>query len=46
MLGVSVQALHKRLSRGWMRGHTIRDGRRILVNRAALLADLDGRRRR
>jgi predicted transcriptional regulator len=44
LLGITPAAVHSRLSGGWMRGHTVRDGKRVLIERKALLAELERKR--
>jgi excisionase family DNA binding protein len=46
MLGTSTKGIQNRLSRGWLRADTTRDGKRILIRRAALLEDLERKTRR
>jgi excisionase family DNA binding protein len=46
MLGTSKAAIHTRLANGWMSHARIREGRRVLINRQALLAELERKRRR
>jgi excisionase family DNA binding protein len=46
LLGTSVAAIHTRLTQGWMKHARVRDGKRVLFERKALLKDLQERRRR
>jgi len=43
LLGTSENAIRCRLRRGWLAGDVARDGKRLLVRRAALLELLDRR---
>ncbi len=43
LLGTSEAAIHTRLSQGWMRHARVRDGKRMLLERKALLAELQER---
>ena len=43
LLGTSENAIRCRLRRGWMAGDRVKDGRRWLIRRSALLEELDRR---
>jgi excisionase family DNA binding protein len=45
LLGTTPGAVRQRIHKGWLRGDTVKDGRNVLLNRKALLADLEARRR-
>jgi excisionase family DNA binding protein len=44
LLGTTAAAIRQRLHSGWMRGNTIKDGKRVLINRQALMAELEQKR--
>jgi hypothetical protein len=44
MLGTTRAAIHTRLAAGWMSGARVREGKRVLVERKALLAELERKR--
>jgi excisionase family DNA binding protein len=44
MLGTTPGAIRQRIHKGWLRGNTVKDGRSVLLDRKALLADLEARR--
>jgi excisionase family DNA binding protein len=46
LLGTSRNAIHQKLAGGWMAGHRIREGKRVLLERTALLAELERKKRR
>jgi excisionase family DNA binding protein len=41
LLGCTAVAIRHRLREGWLTGHTIKQGRRRLINRDALFASLE-----
>ena len=43
LLGATENAIRCRLRRGWLAGDVARDGKRLLVRRAAVLEQLDRR---
>jgi hypothetical protein len=43
LLGASENAIRCRIRRGWLDGDVTRDGKRLLVRKAALLDELDRR---
>lgn len=43
LLGTSENAIRCRLKRGWMAGDVVKDGKRWLIRRSALLEKLDKR---
>jgi hypothetical protein len=43
LVGTTENAIRCRLRRGWLAGDVARDGKRLLVRRAAVLDWLDGR---
>jgi len=43
LLSTSENAIRCRLQRGWLAGDVTKDGKRLLVRRAALLEELDRR---
>jgi hypothetical protein len=45
IVGTTPGAIRQRLANGWLRGHVVKDGRRTLIERCALLDDLSRRRR-
>jgi hypothetical protein len=45
MLGTTPQAIRQRLARGWLAGDAVRDGKRRLIRRAAILRELNQRAR-
>ena len=46
LVGTRPAAIHTRLARGWLADARVREGKRVLINRAALLAELERKRRR
>ena len=45
LLGTTRNAIHTRLSQGWMSHARVRDGKRVLLERKALLAELAEKRK-
>lgn len=45
MLSTTPNAVRCRIRRGWLRGDVVRDGKRLLISRAAILEDLENRQR-
>jgi hypothetical protein len=43
LLNTTPGAIRQRVSTGWMKGDTIRDGKRRFVRREAVLRELEGR---
>jgi hypothetical protein len=46
MLGTTGNAIRCRLRRGWLDGDVTRDGKRLLIRKAAVLSELERRARR
>jgi hypothetical protein len=46
LVAATGNAVRLRLRRGWLSGHVVRDGNRLLVRRSAVLDDLEARAER